>query len=169
MPAATGSASRRRSRSSPMSNSRRASSPMTKKKKVIRPLLIQSRRSWEMPWSPTCTDRVVLHRSSYDEASTFTHTRAATVAARRMAALPVWVRRKVRRGVCRLRAQAVRPVNRSTAIGASSPTGRARAGPSRLNSAAAARASSRARRRTCSGYHLVNRNAAASATNGITQ
>jgi hypothetical protein len=40
-PAASGSVSRRRSRSSPMSNPRRASRPTTKKKNVIRPLLIQ--------------------------------------------------------------------------------------------------------------------------------
>jgi hypothetical protein len=40
-PAASGSASRRRSRSSPMSKPRRASRPTTKKKNVIRPLLTQ--------------------------------------------------------------------------------------------------------------------------------
>ena len=45
-PAMTGSAARRRSRSSPMSNSRRASSPTTKKKNVMRPPFTQWRRSW---------------------------------------------------------------------------------------------------------------------------
>jgi len=44
-PVTNGSVTRRRSRSSPMSNSRRASSPTTKKKNVIRPVLIQPRRS----------------------------------------------------------------------------------------------------------------------------
>ena len=51
--ASTGRARRRRSRNSPTSNSRRTSSPTTKKKNVIRPLLTQPRRSWEMPESPT--------------------------------------------------------------------------------------------------------------------
>ncbi len=41
LPATSGRATRRRSRSSPMSNSRRASSPITKKKNVIRPLFSQ--------------------------------------------------------------------------------------------------------------------------------
>jgi hypothetical protein len=40
-----------------------------------------------------------------------TQTRAATAAARRTAALPVSVWRNDRRGVCRLRAQAVVPEN----------------------------------------------------------
>ena len=40
-----------------------------------------------------------------------TQTSAATVAASSTAALPVWVRRKLRSGVCRFRAQAVRPEN----------------------------------------------------------
>ena len=48
---------------------------------------------------------------SYDDASTLTHTSAATVAKSRIAALPVSVRRKLRSGVSRLRAQAVRPAN----------------------------------------------------------
>ena len=41
IPAASGSATRRRWRSSPRSNSLRASSPTTKKKSVIRPLFTQ--------------------------------------------------------------------------------------------------------------------------------
>ena len=48
---------------------------------------------------------------SYDAASTFTQTSAATAAASRNAALPVSVRRKLRSGVSRFRAQAVRPEN----------------------------------------------------------
>ena len=52
MPAASGRASRLRSRSSPMSNSRRASSPTTKKKSAIRPELIQYRTGSEIPCGP---------------------------------------------------------------------------------------------------------------------
>ena len=52
-PANTGSAARRRSRSSPRSNSRRASSPTTKKKKVIKPLLTHPRRVKVRTTSPS--------------------------------------------------------------------------------------------------------------------
>ena len=50
--AAAGSASLRRSRSSPRSNSRRASSPTTRKKKDISPLLIHWCRVCETPPPP---------------------------------------------------------------------------------------------------------------------
>src|ERR671931_364069 len=86
VPASSGSANRRRSRSSPRSNSRRASSPTTKKKSVIRPLLTHPRRSSDTPASPSWTDRFVPHSESYDEPSTFTQRSAATVAASRIAA-----------------------------------------------------------------------------------
>ena len=54
------------------------------------------------------TESVVDHNEVYDDASTFTQTRAATAAASRNAAPPVSVRRNPRSGVSRLRAQAVR-------------------------------------------------------------
>jgi hypothetical protein len=58
-PATKGSANRRRSRSSPRSNSRRASSPTTKKKNVIRPLFTHSRRSSATPWPPIWIESTV--------------------------------------------------------------------------------------------------------------
>ena len=58
-PATNGSANRRRSRSSPRSNSRRASSPTTKKKNVISPLFTQSRRSSATPEPPSVIESVV--------------------------------------------------------------------------------------------------------------
>src|SRR6476619_7066580 len=109
MPARSGKAARRRSRSSPRSISRRASSPTTKKKNVISPLFTQWRRSSETPASPTSIDSFVVQNESYDDASTFTQTSAATVAASKTAAPPVSVRKNSRRGVSTLRAQAVRP------------------------------------------------------------
>ena len=56
-------------------------------------------------------ERRAPRASSYDDASTFTQTSAATAAASRTAAPPVSVRRNSRSGVSRLRAQAVRPEN----------------------------------------------------------
>ena len=53
----------------------------------------------------------MLQTESYDDASTFTHTSAAIVAASMTAVPPVSVRMNSRRGVSRLRAQAVRPLN----------------------------------------------------------
>ena len=110
-PATMGSAARRRSRSSPRSNSRRASSPTTKKKNVMRPSFTQWRRSCSMPAEPSRSANVVRHRASYDEASRFTQRSAATVAASRIAALPVSVRRNSRSGVSRFRVQAVPRTN----------------------------------------------------------
>src|SRR5438067_11077199 len=118
-PASTGRATRRRCRSSPTSNSRRASRPTTKKKNVIRPLFTQWRRSSATPESLMRTERRVCQTDSYDEASTFTHTSAAIVAASRKAALPVSVRRNPRSGVSRLRAQAVRSEKARLAAGGS--------------------------------------------------
>ena len=108
-PAKSGIANRRRSRSSPMSNSRRASSPTTKKKNVISPELTQPRRSIEMPWLPRWIDSSVPHSDAYDDASTLTQTSAATVAPSSTTALPVSVRRNSRSGVSRFRPHAVRP------------------------------------------------------------
>src|SRR3954469_21768848 len=108
IPASIGSANRRRSRSSPRSNSRRASRPTTKKKNVIRPLFTHSRRSSATVWPPTSIDSVVSHSEWYDDGWTLTQTSAATVAASRTAAPPVSVRRNSRNGVWRLRAHAVR-------------------------------------------------------------
>src|SRR3954451_12611520 len=109
LPASIGSANRRRSRSSPRSNSRRASRPTTKKKNVIRPLFTHPRRSSATVWRPTSIDSVVCHSESYDDGWTLTQTSAATVAARSTAAPPVSVRRNSRNGVWRLRAHAVPP------------------------------------------------------------
>ena len=108
-PAASGTAIRRRSRSSPMSNSRRASSPITRKKNVIRPSFSQPCRSWDTPKPPTCSPIGVRQSDSYEAASTFTQMSAVIVAASRTAALPVSVRRNCRSGVCRCRPHAVRP------------------------------------------------------------
>src|SRR6476646_6677732 len=109
MPASSGKATRRRSRSSPRSISRRASSPTTKKKNVISPLFTHWRRSSETPVSATLIDSFVLQSESYDDASTFTQTSAATAAASKTAAPPVSVGSKSRRDDSTLRAQAVRP------------------------------------------------------------
>ena len=62
--ASTGVATRRRSRSSPMSNSRRISSPTTKKKNAINPSLIQWRRSSDSSASPNCSDTSVCQNDS---------------------------------------------------------------------------------------------------------
>src|SRR5216684_1977707 len=108
-PASSGSVTRRRSRSSPMSNSRRASSPTTMKKNVISPELTQPRRSCAMPRPPRRTESCVPHSVAYDEESMFTQASAMTVAPSSTAALPVSVRGDSLSGVSRLRAQAVRP------------------------------------------------------------
>ena len=52
-PARNGSATRLRTRSSPMSHSRRASRPTTRKNRVISPEFTNSRRSIVMPWLAT--------------------------------------------------------------------------------------------------------------------
>jgi hypothetical protein len=109
IPASSGNANRRRSRSSPRSNSRRASSPRTKKKNVIRPLFTHSRSSRETPDPPKSIESVFSQSESYDDASRFTHTSAATAAASKTTAPPVSVRRNSRSGVWMLRANAVRP------------------------------------------------------------
>ncbi len=117
---ASGIASRRRSRSSPRSNSRRASSPTTRKKNVIRPLFTQPCRSWEMPALPRRIDSRCPTRRWYDAGLTFAQTSAAIVAVSSTAALPVSVRRNRRSGVCRCRAHAV-----SSALAAPGPGGSA--------------------------------------------
>ena len=116
-PAATGSASRARSRSSPMSNSRRASRPKTKKKNVISPLLTHSRRSSDTPVLTSRTDSRAPQTASYDDALMFTQASAATAMPSSTTALPVSVRRNTRSGVCRFRAHAVRPENGCAAAG----------------------------------------------------
>ena len=63
-PASTGRVSRRRSRSSPMSNSRRASRPMTRKKNVISPEFTQPCRSMARPVLPRCIDSRVAQNES---------------------------------------------------------------------------------------------------------
>src|SRR5919198_1158562 len=83
--------------------------PTTKKKNVISPLLTQYPSSLVIPWDPMRIDSSVLHTDLYDDASTLTQTRAATVAASSTAALPVSVVRKLRSGVGMLRVHAVLP------------------------------------------------------------
>jgi hypothetical protein len=63
-PARNGSASLLRTRSSPMSNSRRASSPTTRKKNAISPEFTSSRASSVTPQRPTSTDSRVPHTLS---------------------------------------------------------------------------------------------------------
>ena len=109
IPASSGRANRRRSRNSPRSNSRRASRPTTRKKKVISPLFTQWRRSSATPEPPRSIESIVVHSESYDDASTFTQTSAATAAASKTAAPPVSVRRNSRSGGGNVRAHAVRP------------------------------------------------------------
>ncbi len=58
--------------------------------------------------SPRTIESSVSQTLSYEDALTLTQTSAATVAPSRTAALPVCVRRKVRSGVSRFRAHAVR-------------------------------------------------------------
>ena len=62
--ATTGVATRRRSRSSPIANSRLASRPTTKKKRTIRPWLTHSRRLSEIPDPPIWIDSFVVHSDS---------------------------------------------------------------------------------------------------------
>jgi hypothetical protein len=82
-----------------------------KKKNVISPLFSQYRRSCEIPHPSSWIVSLVCQTLAYEEASALTHASAATVARSRTAALPVSVRRKLRSGVSRFRAHAVRPEN----------------------------------------------------------
>src|SRR5438874_3334925 len=109
--ATTGIASRRRSRSSPTSNSRLASNPTTRKKNVISPSLTHWRRSIDTDPPPSCTESWVLQTESYEpESGRLAQASAPIVAASSTAALPVSVLRKSRTGAATLRAHAVRPV-----------------------------------------------------------
>jgi hypothetical protein len=111
--ASNGSTSRRRSRKSPRSNSRRASRPSTKKKNVISPLFTHSRSVSSIRLASRSIASTASHSSSQEEASTFTHTSAAVVAASRTAAPPLSVRRNSRTGLLNRRARAVVPDQRS--------------------------------------------------------
>ncbi len=122
--ASTGTASRRRSRSSPRSSSRLASSPTTRKNSVIRPSLTQWRRSVEMPPPPiriaSCVDHSERYESDHGE---FAHASATTAAASTTIALAVSAPRKSRTGAVRLRAHAVRPApGPSVERGAAAPS-----------------------------------------------
>ena len=108
IPASIGNASRRRSRSSPMSNSRRSSNPTTRKKNVMRPLLTQNRRSCATRQSPNWTEKEVLHSDSYDDVCRLAHTRAANAAITTTRAPPVSVCRKARSGALKRPSQVVR-------------------------------------------------------------
>ena len=98
-PAVTGRIIRRRSRSSPRSNSRRASSPTTRKNNAISPLFTQVRRSRSADQGPIRTARTQSQKASYWSVATFAQISASTIAAARMAALAASVRRKARSGL----------------------------------------------------------------------
>ena len=63
-PARNGSATRLRTRSSPMSNSRRASSPTTRKNSAISPEFTNWRRSMTTPELPTRKESCVAQNLS---------------------------------------------------------------------------------------------------------
>src|ERR1700753_4049477 len=98
-PAATGRSRRRGFRSSPRSNSRRASSPPTRRKTVVRPLFTQVRRTRLAAIAPTRTRNTQDQNPSYPAGLTLTQTRAETIVASRIRALPDSVRKKSRSGV----------------------------------------------------------------------
>jgi hypothetical protein len=108
-PANTGSATRRRCRSSPRSNSRRASSPTTKKKKVIKPLLTHSRRVKVRPTSPSRIVSGLSQTTAYASGARLAQISAATVANSNTPALPDSVCKNARSGAGRLRDHGVRP------------------------------------------------------------
>ena len=84
--ASTGTIERRRSRSSPRSNSRRASRPTTKKKNVIRPLFTHSRSVRSSPSPPTRIETTVPQSALVGRARRRSPRRAPR--ARRRAARP---------------------------------------------------------------------------------
>ncbi len=106
----TGIASRRRSRSSPRSSWRLASRPTTRKNSVIRPSLTHVRRSAAIPVVPRWIESSVVHTDSYVcHHGEFAHSSAAIAAPSITNAPPASVLRKLRTGVARFRAHAVRP------------------------------------------------------------
>ena len=107
----SGSASRRRSRSSPISNSRRASRPATKKKNAISPEFTQPCQLSARPLVPDRITSSVCQVAAYPAGSMLAQASAASVAASRTAALPVSVRRNWRSGVSKLCAHTVRSEN----------------------------------------------------------
>src|SRR5215470_7962447 len=124
-PSATtsGSASRRRSRSSPRSNSRRASSPATRKKNAISPEFTQPRQLSARPLVPDRITSTVCQVAAYPAGSIFAQASAASVAASRTAALPVSVRRNRRSGVSKCSAHTVRSEHGDTAAAGSVTSG----------------------------------------------
>jgi hypothetical protein len=107
----SGSATRRRSRNSPRSNSRRASRPATKKKNAISPEFTQPCQLSAMTTVPDRIISSVCQVAPYPAGSMLAQARATTVAASSTAALPVSVRRNRRSGVSRCCAHAVRSEN----------------------------------------------------------
>src|ERR1700761_8090996 len=107
----SGSATRRRSRSSPRSNSRRASRPATRKKNAISPEFTQPCQLSARPLEPDRITSTVRHVAAYPDGSMLAQASADSVAASRTAALPVSVRRNRRSGVSSLRAHTVRGEN----------------------------------------------------------
>src|SRR4051794_21782482 len=97
-PATTGRTTRPRSRRSPRSISRRASSPTTRKNSVMSPLLTHVRSSSVTLACPRRNPSGVVHTDSYEEPM-FAQTRATTMAAARILALPDSVCRNARTGV----------------------------------------------------------------------
>jgi hypothetical protein len=80
---------RRRSLSSPMSNSRRTSKPTTKEKNAISLLLTQSRRSSVTLMEPRRTLRSVCHTLSYELNPMLAHPCAAATPANKTPALRI--------------------------------------------------------------------------------
>src|SRR3984885_12482513 len=126
----SGSASRRRSRSSPRSNSRRASRPATRKKNAISPEFTQPCQLSARPVVPDLITSTVCHVAAYPDGSMLAQASAASVAASRTAALPVSVRANCRSGVSSLRAHTVRGENRAAEASGSVTPGFSRAPPS---------------------------------------
>jgi hypothetical protein len=88
----------------------------TKKKNVISPLFSHSRSVSSTPSPSRSIASKVSHSSWYEEASTFTHTSAATAAASSTAAPPLSVRRNSRSGLWTRRADAVCPDKSSPGV-----------------------------------------------------
>ena len=110
---ASGNASHRRSRSSPIPNSRRASRPATRKKNAISPEFTQPCQLSARPILPDRITSSVCHVAAYPDGSMLAQANAASVAASRTAALPVSVCRNWRSGVCRFCVHTERRENRA--------------------------------------------------------
>src|SRR4051794_20285679 len=109
---------RLRSRSSPISNSRRASRPTTKKNSAISPSFTQWRRSSDSVQEPSRISRWAVQNDSYVDGDRFAHASATSAPPSRKTALPAWFSTNIRTGDERLRAQALRSANAGWAVSA---------------------------------------------------